>query len=239
MSGPLKVFITYSHKDPQQNTELKTRLAVMEDEGKITLWDDNEILAGDEWYKDISNNLADSDILLYLVSATSLASKNCNKELAEALSAKIRVIPIILERCDWLNHKLSNFQALPDKGEPINEWVPESRGWQDVVEGIRKVVDKMQTQADSSSRTSEKELRTELAFQQGNVFMMLGQINRAIELYSYAIELDSDNAEAYNNRGVASGQRSDYECAINDFSKAVDLNPNHADFYNNRRDCLH
>ena len=49
----------------------------MEDKGKITLWDDNEILPGDEWYKDISNNLADSDILLYLVSATSLASKNC------------------------------------------------------------------------------------------------------------------------------------------------------------------
>ena len=44
MSEPLKVFITYSHKDPQQNTELKTRLAVMESEGKIQFWDDNEIL---------------------------------------------------------------------------------------------------------------------------------------------------------------------------------------------------
>ena len=75
MSEPLKVFITYSHNDPQQNTELKTRLAVMENEGKIKLWDDNEILPGDEWYKDISTNLAASDILLYLVSATSLASK--------------------------------------------------------------------------------------------------------------------------------------------------------------------
>ena len=234
MSGPLKVFITYSHKDPQQNTELKTRLAVMEDEGKITLWDDNEILAGDEWYKDISNNLADSDILLYLVSATSLASKNCNKELAEALSAKIRVIPIILERCDWLNHKLSNFQALPDKGEPINEWAPESRGWQDVVEGIRKVVDKMQTQADSSSRTSEKELRTELAFQQGNVFMMLGQINRAIERYSHAIELDSNNAEAYNNRGIAYGNIGDFGRAIADLTEAIQQQPDYAAAYNNR-----
>ena len=91
-------------------------LAVMESEGKIKLWDDNEILPGDEWYKDISDNLTTSDMLLYLVSTASLASKNCNKELAEALSANIRVIPVILENCDWLNHQLSAFQALPDKG---------------------------------------------------------------------------------------------------------------------------
>ncbi len=103
----------------------------MESEGKIKLWDDNEILPGDEWYKDISTNFAASDILLYLVSATSLASKNCNKELAGALSTKIRIIPIILESCDWLNHKLSDFQAFPDQGNPINNWQSESDGWQD------------------------------------------------------------------------------------------------------------
>ena len=30
MREPLKVFITYSHKDPQENEDLKTHLAVME-----------------------------------------------------------------------------------------------------------------------------------------------------------------------------------------------------------------
>ena len=121
MSKPLKGFITYSHEDTEKKDELKTRLSVMVREGKIKLWDDNEILPGDEWYKDISNNLATSDILLYLVSAASLDSTNCNKELAEALSAEIRVIPIILESCDWQNHKLSKFEVLPHKGKPINE----------------------------------------------------------------------------------------------------------------------
>ena len=37
-----------------------------------------------------------SDLLLYLVSAYSLASENCNKELGIALDEKITVIPIIL-----------------------------------------------------------------------------------------------------------------------------------------------
>ncbi len=81
----------------------------------ITIWHDNEILPGDKWYEDISRNLNESDILLYLVSTSSLASKNYNKELGEALSEKIKVIPIILEDCDWQNHQLSDVQALPEK----------------------------------------------------------------------------------------------------------------------------
>ena len=138
MSEPLKVFITYSHKDLQRNTELQTRLSVMESQRKVTLWDDNKILPGDEWEKDISDNLTESDILLYLVSATSLASKNCNKELAEVLTPNIRVIPIILEACDWENHLLGRSEALPHKGKPINEWRPQSKGWQNVVAGNPK-----------------------------------------------------------------------------------------------------
>ena len=234
MSTPLKVFITYSHNDRHQNTELKTRLAVMESEGKIKLWDDNEILPGDEWYKDISTNLAASDILLYLVSATSLASKNCNKELAEALTAKMRVIPIILESCDWLNHQLSDLQALPDKGKPINKWQPESDGWQNVVDGIRETVKKMQTQSDSSSETSERELRAELAFQRGNVLMMIGQVDMAIERYSHAIELDSNDADTYNNRGAAYHIKRDHHRAIEDYTKAIKLEPGVVSAYNNR-----
>ena len=227
MSEPLKVFITYSHKDPQQNDELKTRLAVMEKEGKIELWDDNEILPGDEWYKDISSNLADSDLLLYLVSATSLASKNCNKELTEVLNSKIRVIPIILEDCDWQHHQLSNFQALPDKGKPINEWQPESKGWQNVVDGIRKVVDKMQA-------SSQKEILLEWVFQQGNFLIMLRQIDKAIEAYSHAIKLNPNNAATYNNRGVAYHIKGDYNHAIVDYTKAIQLKPDFALAYNNR-----
>ena len=97
MGEPLKVFITYSHEDTGSKDKLRQCLNVMEQQGMITIWHDDEILPGDKWYEDISKNLADSDILLYLVSASSLASKNYNKELVEALSGEIRVIPIILE----------------------------------------------------------------------------------------------------------------------------------------------
>ena len=116
MSRPLKGFITYAHKNTMAKDELIMRLAVMQQQNELVTWHDAEMTGGTKWHEDIFKHLADSDILLYLVSAASLASKNCNKELAEAVSSDIRIIPIILEHCDWQHHQLSDFQAFPDKG---------------------------------------------------------------------------------------------------------------------------
>ena len=237
MSKPLKAFISYSHedKDDQKRKKLRTRLAVMERNGEIKARDDTDIAAGGKArQEDILKEVANSDILLYLVSADSLASENCNKELTEAVRAEKRVIPIILESCDWLNHQLSDFQALPDKGKPINKWDDESDGWQNVVDGIREAVEEMQAQADTPSGISEKELRAELAFQHGNVLMMIGQINSAIEHYSHAITLNPDNADAYNNRGIAYNIKGDSDQAIPDYTKAIELKPYYAAAYTNR-----
>ena len=231
MSKTLKVFITYSHENQDAKDELIKHLAVMKQQDMITIWHDNEILPGDRWYEDISKNLADSDILLYLVSASSLASKNCNKELAEALSGKIRIIPIILGNCDWQNHQLSGIQALPDQGKPINEWQPENKGWQNVVAGLRRVVGEMRTQASDSV---QEETLPEWMFQQGNFLMMLREIDKAIEAYSYVIELKPNNATTYINRGIAYHIKGELDRALEDLNKAIELNPKFALAYNNR-----
>ena len=227
MSKPLKTFITYAHKDKVAKDKLITSLAVMEREGKVKLWNDNAIRPGDEWRNIIFSNLTKSDLMLYLVSAASLASENCNKELAEALNFEIKIIPIILESCDWMNHKLSNFQALPDKGIPINAWHPESKGWQNVVYGIRKTIEEIQVGV-------QKGTLPEWVFQQGNFLIMLGQIDKAIEAYSHAIELKPDDAQVYTNRGVAYYSKGKYDLAIQDLNKVIELNPDYPIAYTNR-----
>ena len=203
-------------------------LAVIKNEGLISIWHDNEILPGDKWREEIfSTHLPDSDILLYLVSAASLASENCNKELGIALKKNIKPIPIILEDCDWKRHQLNDFQALPDECLPINEWQPESKGWQNVVTGIRKDVEEMQVDVQNGTLPR-------WVFQQGNFLLMLGHIDRAIEAYSHAIELNPNNASTYNNRGAAYERKGDIDRAIQDYTKAIELNLNNAIAYTNR-----
>ncbi len=237
MSKPLKGFIAYSHENTTEKDTLRTYLAVMKQQNKLVTWHDGDITGGDKArQEDILKEVADSDILLYLVSATSLASKNCNKELAEALNFDIRVISIILEDCDWQNHQLSDFQALPDKGKPINEWQPESKGWQNVVDGIRKAVEEMQSQAKPSPHITQEDIDilAYLALQRGNFLLMLRQIDKAIEAYSRAIKLKPNYAEPYNNRGVTYGEKGNLNRAIVDYTKAIKLKPDYAEAYNNR-----
>ena len=81
MKKPLKVFITYSHEDTASKDELIRQLAVMKREGIIDIWHDNKITSGERWRDTIFSNLANSDILFYLVSASSVDSEICNMEL--------------------------------------------------------------------------------------------------------------------------------------------------------------
>ena len=106
MSKSLKVFIIYSHKDAAAKDKLITCLDVLRNEGLIDVWHDNEIRADDRWRDAISSNLTSSDLLLYLVSVANLTFENCNRELAEALCANIRLqsrSSLGIEHC--LNHQ--------------------------------------------------------------------------------------------------------------------------------------
>ena len=95
------------------------------------------------------------------------------------------------------------------------------------MEGLRKAVEEMQVSV-------QKGALPEWVFQQGNFLIMLGQIDKAIEAYSHAIELNPDNAEAYNNRGGAYDIKGETDRAIEDFNKAIDLKPDDTIPYNNR-----
>ena len=226
MNNPPKAFISYSHENKEARRKLVTHLAVMVNQNKLTIWDDSRMDGGDVLQEEILKNLTASDILFYLVSAASLASPACKEELENALSADIKVIPIILERCDWLNDpQLRKFLAFPTDGEPINTRDPESEGWYDVVKGIRGTVEKMQSQADSSSGEPDEALRAENAFDKGNnaQIKILGQLNMAIEAYSDAIALDPRYAVAYINRGVAYFRSGEVDKAIDDYSQAIVL----------------
>lgn len=61
-----------------------------------------------------------------------------------------------------------------------------------------------------------------------------GKLNKAIDDYSKAIELNPKDITAYTLRGIAWGKKGEYDKAIADYTKALEITPKFAKAYNNR-----
>ena len=153
----MKVFISYSHKDESALERLHTHLAVLLRDGRIDEWFDREILAGGEIDAEIAERLESSGLFLLLVSPDFLASDYCvEKEMERALerhrSGDARVVPIIVEPCDWASTPLRDLKALPRDGKPVSDWTNENNAFLDVVQELRRVLE-----AEEVPRAAEQE----------------------------------------------------------------------------------
>lgn len=141
----MKAFISYSHKDAGALDRLHTHLAMLRREGAIEAWFDREILAGGELDAEISAQLESCELFLLLVSPDFLASDYCvEREMQRALerhaAKNARVVPIIIEPCDWTASPLRQLKALPRDAKPVSEWTNENNAYLDVVNEIRRIL---------------------------------------------------------------------------------------------------
>jgi tetratricopeptide (TPR) repeat protein len=71
-------------------------------------------------------------------------------------------------------------------------------------------------------------------FERGYNAAAEGRLRDAIECYDRAVDLDSTNVEAYNNRGAAKFLLTEYRGATADYDTALGLKPGYAEVYYNR-----
>ncbi len=154
---PIAAFVSYSHADEKAWERLRKHLAMLGRDGLISVWHDAQILPGGSIDGEIRHELDRSDLFLALISPDYLSSKYCyEREFQHALdrarSGRLRLVPVILEPCDWLSSPLSEFMALPQDGKPISEWTNANIAYLDVVNGLRRI---------SQSVTAEESLAIE------------------------------------------------------------------------------
>ena len=144
---PIKAFVSYSHKDLDALKELRTALSPLVRLQKLQLWDDRDIDAGEEWRKEIFQQMAESDIVICLVSADFVASDFCYQtEFGAALQAHQKgekaIIPVMWRKTDWQDLPLSEIQGVP--GEWINSLTKNKRddAWTKVSERLRPALAK-------------------------------------------------------------------------------------------------
>lgn len=157
---PIKVFISYAHRDEDFRLELNDHLSNLQRQGLIAGWHDRQIVPGQEWADQIDQALNEAQIILLLVSARFLASDYCHdKEMGRAIerhnAKEAVVIPIILSACDWQGTPFSKLQALPKDAKHIKSWPDRDEAWLDVVRGLRKVINGIRHSTPSEARPSD------------------------------------------------------------------------------------
>ena len=142
---PVSVFTSYAHKDEELREELDIHLAMIKRQPAVEVWNDREIIAGEEWDDAIKKELETADIILLLVSPRFLASRYIyDVEIKTALERHEKrdaiVVPIILKPCDWTETEFAKLQALPRNATPVNKWDDMDEAFYNVVTGLKQVI---------------------------------------------------------------------------------------------------
>jgi hypothetical protein len=148
MNAPRKasVFVSYSHLDEKFREELEFQLTILKNKGYLDWWTDKRLIPGDEWEKEILEQLAKADIILLLVSSYFLASPFCwGVELAETIkrhqAGTARVVPIFVRECVPEETPIEPLHGVPRKDRPIATWKDKHKAWASVAVGIQKAIE--------------------------------------------------------------------------------------------------
>jgi hypothetical protein len=99
----------------------------------------------------IEAELASADLVIPLISPDFIYSNYCmEKEMqlafARAKSGACRLVPVIIEPCQWMNipigsgSRLGDFTALPRDGNPVSMWPNQNAAFNDAVAAIRNLI---------------------------------------------------------------------------------------------------
>ena len=129
-SGGASIFVSYVHEDEELKKELDKYLKVPKRSSKVRIWNDRQLIAGQERDEAIMSELGKARIILLLISVDFNASDFIwDKEIDAAMkrheAGTARVVPIILRKCEWSHLPYAKLQALPRNGRPVLEGVLE------------------------------------------------------------------------------------------------------------------
>ena len=150
-SNPVKVFFSYCHRDESFKEGLEEHMAQLRREEKLATWSDRELIPGEDWDETIKENLLTSDVVLFLVSSSFIASHACwDVEVTEILKrrdqgGKVELVPVILRPCEWHESILGKFQGLPKDGKAVSTWEDRDEAYLNIVKGIRALLKSFQS----------------------------------------------------------------------------------------------
>ena len=104
-------FMCYSHQD---EGEVRAQLQWLHTRG-LNVWFDDNIKPGHMWRAEIAERVDGASRVIFFVSASSIASEHCIREINLALDCQREILPIFLEEVElspFLKISLTGIQAI-------------------------------------------------------------------------------------------------------------------------------
>ncbi len=141
---PVRIFVSYSHRDSTAREQLEVHLAVLKRDN-VSTWFDGDMDAGDALDTNISRELRNANIFVALLSPDYLHSRYCwELEYRRAMNRRargtMRVVAVVVRPCDWRSTRAARFKLLPKDGKAVTKWRSADEAFLDVVGGLRGVV---------------------------------------------------------------------------------------------------
>jgi tetratricopeptide (TPR) repeat protein len=139
------LFCSRANIDEDLRIQLESHLGLLQREGMIALWQQQQIIAGANWQAEVDQALATAQLVLLLISPDFLADESCHLMMKRAMQRHLRnetrVIPILLRPVDLRGASFRQLKILPGNGKPITMWSNRDAAFVDIVAGIRAILE--------------------------------------------------------------------------------------------------
>ena len=136
-----QLFYAYSTADARHRDQFEKQLQALKQRGALTGWESRAIAPGGAWRRELSPNVAKSDIILLLMSADLLSSGYLDgPEVAAALKRQrdgdARMLVVNLRPANIKSSVVAHLPTLPRDGKPVTRWNSPDAAFQAIAAGL-------------------------------------------------------------------------------------------------------
>jgi hypothetical protein len=185
--NPVGAFVSYAHADQPWLERFRRAVEPLQTARVLRLWFDHALMPGDDWHPELMRRIDEADFIVLLVTPAFLSSRFCfGKEMRRGLARHdaglARVIPILLEPCEWGTAPFSRVQGLPRGMHPVSESSDQDGVLSGIAEDLRSLA--LQIRSSFVTQPSHNELTL---FTDAQLMTMMENVKRTMAVIQNVI----------------------------------------------------
>lgn len=149
----IRIVILYHPDERGFKVKLREHLSTLTKKSIADIWDEELIIAGENEEKEIQQQIQTAGIVLFLISASSMACKSLDTQLKRVIyrheQESLPLIPVRVKSFDLKGSDLEKYRILPKNGKPVNDssWNDADEPFKEISEETKKICEQIsQTQ---------------------------------------------------------------------------------------------